>query len=184
MTGSSTAYTTLMSVAINARHAASGLPAQTGIKRSWSGIGFILFGERFVAPMGEVSELLELPHYAHLPGAQAWVLGLANVRSRLLPLIDMAAFLDGQLDALRRKRRVLVIETEQIYSGLIVDQVVGMQHLLADSYVPTIAVEASVAMLPYLQGSLRDDSGSDWTVFSPWALVRDAKFSKPESIYA
>jgi hypothetical protein len=31
-------------------------------------------------------------------------------------------------------------------------------------------------MVPFLQGSFREENGQDWIVFSPWLLVRDEKF--------
>jgi hypothetical protein len=31
-------------------------------------------------------------------------------------------------------------------------------------------------MVPFLQGSFREENGQDWVVFSPWLLVRDERF--------
>ncbi len=176
MTEQSAAFATLLDVAVNTRRTAKGLPAQLDVKPHWSGIGFILFGRRFVAPMGEITEMLDLPHYTQLPGVQGWIRGLANVRGRLLPLTDLAAYLGGRLDAPRRNRRVLVVETGDAYSGLVVDGVLGMQHFPVDSYVPEMIGIDHEAMVPYLQGSFREESGRDWVVFSPWTLVHDERF--------
>lgn len=176
MAETSLAFSTLAEVAVNTRRTAKGLPAQADIKPHWSGIGFVLFGRRFVAPMGEVSEMLEVPHHTQLPGVQGWIRGLANVRGRLLPLTDLAVFLGGRLEAARRNRRVLVVETGDIYSGLVVDGVLGMQHFPVDSYVPEMAGIEHEAMIPYLQGCFREENGRDWVVFSPWLLVHDEKF--------
>jgi twitching motility protein PilI len=170
------AFTTLLNVAINTRRTAKGLPAQIDVKPHWSGIGFVLFGRRFIAPMGEVSEMLDVPHYTQLPGVQGWIRGLANVRGRLLPMTDLAAYLGGRLEAPRRNRRVLVVETGDNYSGLIVDGVLGMQHFPVDSYVPEMVGIEYEAMVPYLQGSFREENGRDWAVFSPLLLVRDERF--------
>lgn len=177
MSSTSQAFNTLLDVAVSARRSARGLPAQIDIKPHWSGIGFELFGRRFVAPMGEVTEMLELPVHSALPGVQQWVRGLANVRGRLLPLTDLAAFLGGRLEAPKRNRRVLVIEHGDTYSGLIVDGVLGMQHFPVDSYVAAMAeVPHEAALLAYLQGSFHEESGRDWMVFSPWLLLEDEHF--------
>ena len=37
-------------------------------------------GRLFVAPMGEVGEILHEPRYTLLPGVKSWVKGVANVR--------------------------------------------------------------------------------------------------------
>jgi twitching motility protein PilI len=176
MTEKNQAFQTLLEVAVNTRRTAKGLPAQLDIKPHWSGIGFVLFGRRFVAPMGEITEMLEIPHFTHLPGVQGWIKGLANVRGRLLPLTDMATFFGGRLEAPRRNRRVLVVESGDTYSGLMVDGVLGMHHFPVDSYVPEMLGIEYESMVPYLQGSFREDNGRDWIVFSPLAIVRDERF--------
>lgn len=176
MSESAQAFNKLLDVAIAARQSAKGLPSQVDIKPHWSGIGFILFGRRFVAPIGEVTEMLEVPHHTQLPGVQGWIRGLANVRGRLLPLTDLAVFFGGRLEAQRRNRRVLVVENEDIYSGLLVDGILGMQHFPVDSYVPEMTGIDFQEMVPFLQGSFREENGQDWVVFSPWLLVRDERF--------
>ena len=171
-----TAFDTLVEVAVNTRATAKGLPAQMDVKPFWSGIGFQLFGKRFVAPMAEVTEMLDLPHFTLLPGVQSWVRGVANVRGRLLPLTDLAAFLCGKLEATRRQRRLLVIESGDVFGGLVVDAVWGIQHFPVDTYVPEMVGIEYQAMVPYLQGSFRMEGNADWTVFSPWSVLRDEKF--------
>lgn len=171
-----TAFIALANVAIKARAHAKGLPAQRDVKPFWSGIGFQLFGQRFVAPLAEVTEMLDLPHSTQLPGVQPWVRGVANVRGRLLPLTDLAAFLGGKLEAPRKQRRVLVIETGDIFSGLVVDAVWGIQHFPVDTYVPEMVGIEYQAMIPYLQGSFRTEGSADWIVLSPWSVLRDEKF--------
>ena len=176
MSGSTQAFNKLLEVALNARRTAKGLPSQLDIKPHWSGIGFTLFGQKFVAPMSEVTEMLELPAYTELPGVQSWVRGLANVRGRLLPLTDLAAYLGGKLEAPRRNRRVLVVENGDTYCGLIVDGILGMQHFPVDSYISEMAGIDFPAMVPYLQGSFQEDGARGWVVLSPWQMVQDERF--------
>ncbi|MEZ5494353.1 MAG: chemotaxis protein CheW [Pseudomonadales bacterium] len=176
MSGSIQAFNKLLDVALNARRTAKGLPSQLDIKPQWSGIGFTLFGQKFVAPMSEVTEMLELPSYTELPGVQSWVRGLANVRGRLLPLTDLAVYLGGKLEAPRRNRRVLVVENGDTDGGLIVDGILGMQHFPVDSYVSEMAGIDFPAMVPYLQGSFQEDGARGWVVFSPWLMMQDERF--------
>ena len=53
------AFKTLATLAEISLSHAKGLPAQVDVKPYWSGVGFSLFGNRYVAPMGEVAEMLE-----------------------------------------------------------------------------------------------------------------------------
>ncbi|KCX62006.1 cheW-like domain protein, partial [Acinetobacter baumannii 1146103] len=45
----------------------------------WSGIAFEMRGQYFVAPLGEVSEVIYPPKYTPVPNTQSWVKGLANI---------------------------------------------------------------------------------------------------------
>jgi len=171
------AFETLLELADVGKQFAKGLPAQIDIKPHWSGIGFSLFGKNYVAPMGEVSEMLETLHYTQLPGVAPWIRGVANVRGRLLPLTDLAAFLGGKLQASWRQQRVLVVDADEVYSGLVVDAVHGMQHFPIDNYSQTVSDGVDFeGMVPFLQGTFTSDAGESWTVFSPWAVVRSEEF--------
>ncbi|MGD8175855.1 chemotaxis protein CheW [Marinimicrobium sp. ARAG 43.8] len=174
MADAQAAFASLVDLAQRSRKAARGLPAQVDIRPHWSGIGFMLMGQRFAVPMGEVSEMLEIPSFTHLPGVQTWVKGVANVRGRLLPLFDMAAFFGGQLTGGRKQRRVLILETDALYSGLMVDQVFGMQHFPTDQY-RVDPGEVEDAILPCTDGSY-DHEGQRWTVFRPALLAQDPRF--------
>lgn len=124
----SSPYQALAVLAELSRQRASGLPQQETYEETWTGVGFRLAGEPLVAPMQQVTEILTPPHYTRLPGVKAWVLGVANVRGRLVPLIDLCAFLGLSSRGAPRSQRVLIVEQDDILVGLLVDQVLGMQH--------------------------------------------------------
>lgn len=175
------AFHALFDLAQRSRDSAQALPSQVQAQAQWSGIGFTLLGRQFVAPIGEVSELLEVPSYTHLPGVKPWVLGVANVRGRLLPLINLAGFFGGRLEAQRKHHRVLVLEAGDLYAGLVVDRSLGMQHFLVDGF-RSQPDEVSEDLAPFLAGaysqSLNDDEGRhDWLVFSPAKLSEDPRFA-------
>lgn len=167
-------FAALVALAQSSVQNAHGLPAQVDIKPHWSGVGFTLAGKRFVAPMAEVAEILSVPNATRLPGVKPWVRGVANVRGRLLPLMDLEAFFGGNLSGNRKQQRVLALEYGDLFSGLIVTEVHGMQHFPVDSFHTDIAEELA-PMRPFLAGAYRL-SNRDWTVFSPFRLARDERF--------
>jgi twitching motility protein PilI len=167
-------FAALLSLAQRSVQHAHGLPAQVDVKPHWSGIGFTLCGHRFVAPMAEVAELLTVPSSTRLPGVQPWVRGVANVRGRLLPLIDLEAFFGGQLAGNRKRHRVLAMECGELFSGLLVSEVHGMQHFPVDCFHNELAEELA-PMRPFLAGAYRHRD-LDWTVFSPFRLARSTRF--------
>ena len=169
------AFQALSNLAQRSRASARGLPAQADIRPQWSGIGFSLMGNRFVAPIGEVSEMLEIPSYTHLPGVQPWVKGVANVRGRLLPIFDLAHFFGDRLSGTRKQRRILVLETESLYTGLMVDQVFGMQHFPMDEYREESG-DVPDAIQPFINGSYPQDDLC-WSLFRPALLAEDTRFT-------
>jgi twitching motility protein PilI len=169
------AYIALTSLAALSRRSARGLPAQINVVPRWSGVGFSFMGNRYVAPMGQMSELLEVPISTKLPGVQPWVIGLSNVRGRLLPLFDLSRFFGGTISGQKKNHRVLVLETENLYSGIVVDRAFGMQHFAADRFGPTEA-DIKDDVQPFVKGAYRDSRGEQWSVFNLISLAEDARF--------
>ena len=155
------------------RALAAGLPSQQEAVQTWSGIGFRMGERLFVAPMGEVAEVLHEPRFTQMPGVKDWVKGVANVRGRLLPVMDLCGFFGGQLSPLRKLRRVLVVDHQEIFAGLTVDEVFGMQHFSVDAFSEHLPpLEANIQ--PFIHGVFQREQ--PWLVFSPYALARDHGF--------
>jgi twitching motility protein PilI len=167
-------FAALIALAQSSVQNAHGLPSQVEIKPHWTGVGFTLAGQRVVAPMAEVAEILSVPNITRLPGVKPWVRGVANVRGRLLPLLDLEVFFGGGLSGGRKQHRVLALEFGDLYSGLIVSEVHGMQHFPVDSFHNDIP-EALMPVRPFLAGAYRQRE-QDWAVFSPFRLARDERF--------
>lgn len=55
----------------------------------WQGIGYQLGGVRLVSSMGELLEVLKVRRYTPVPRVREWMLGIANIRGRLIPIIDL-----------------------------------------------------------------------------------------------
>jgi twitching motility protein PilI len=175
MSAQAAPFAVLTDIARRSRSMAAGLPEQEEAVELWNGIGFILAGEHYVAPMGEVTEILHVPRFTHIPGVRPFLMGAANVRGRLLPLVDLASFFDIPRSSRNlRERRVLVVEQGDVFSGLVVDNVMGMQYFAADSYrADTSGVPDSVQ--PFVNGGYERNE-EIWKVFSAAALVEDERF--------
>lgn len=173
MTESQTAFELLLDIDRRCRLLAADLPSQETRSHSWSGIGFRLGGHWYVAPMGEVAEVLHEPRCTLMPGVKPWVRGVANLRGRLLPVINLCGFFGYELSAARKQRRVLVIEHEDTFVGLLVDEVVGLQHFAQDLLLPASA-SVPTASAAFIQGQFSGDPL--WQVFSPFALAQAPGF--------
>ncbi|WP_017938568.1 chemotaxis protein CheW [Zestomonas thermotolerans] len=169
MTDVQSPFQLLVEIEQRCRQLAAGLPSQQEVVQTWSGIGFRMGERLFVAPMGEVGEVLHEPRYTQLPGVKSWVKGVANVRGRLLPVMDLCGFFGHELSPLRKQRRVLVVEHQDVFAGLTVDEVFGMQHFLVDSFSEQLPpLEAAIA--PFIYGVFQREK--PWLAFSPHALAK------------
>ena len=143
-------------------------------KGTWEGVLFKVAGEQLVAPLNEVKEILNVPAtISSVPGAKSWVRGVANVRGNLLPIIDLQVFLGGGALVAGKRSRILVIDCEGLFAGLMVGDVIGMRHFEDQNFSVDCVEESSVSK--YIQGGFLVD-GNQWPVFSIQALVEDPVF--------
>jgi twitching motility protein PilI len=175
MSDQESAYQLLQGLAARSLSHAQQLPSQIDTVEQWSGIGFSLLGFDFVVPLDELAEMLEIPAYTRLPGVHSWVKGVANVRGRLLPLFDLAAFYSGSLSGHKKHQRLLVIDDSLIYAGLWVDRVFGMQYFDASTKVDSIDQNLPEGLVRAVDGYY-ELNGRQWLVFSSQVLSKESDF--------
>ncbi|MBF0659670.1 chemotaxis protein CheW [Psychrobacter sp. NG25] len=147
-----------------------------GQEYDWQGVVFEIGGQRLVAPMGQVSEVLAMPEYTSLPLVKPWMLGIANIRGRLLPITDLSRFLQvsSRLTQMSQ-RKVIVIDHDNLFSGLVVDQVIGIEQFTHDQY-RAEAIESNSPFAPYNHGKFFKNE-QDWYVFMPSLLAQDLQYT-------
>ena len=174
MAESQTAFELLLDIDRRCRLLAADLPSQETRQHSWSGIGFRIGEQWYVAPMGEVSEVLHEPRYTVLPGVKSWVKGVANLRGRLLPVMDLCGFFGHELSPMRKQRRVLVVEQQDVFAGLLVDEVFGLQHFAQDSFESVSISKRQGSKGEFIKGYFRREQ--NWRVFSLFAPAQSPSF--------
>ncbi len=155
------------------------LSAQSGVadsqSREWTGIGFRIGDEQFVAPREEVREVLMLPEsLTRVPGAKRWLLGIANLRGHLLPLVDLKLMLGSGRTTLRRNTRVLSVNHREVPAGLVVDEVVGFRRFGDREFIDQVP-ETAVRCERFLTGSY-ERGDQHWPVLSLFDLVESNLF--------
>jgi twitching motility protein PilI len=145
------------------------------IPEEWTGIGFRIGQENFVADREQVREVLMLPDaMTRVPGAKRWLLGIANLRGHLLPLVDLKMFLGSGRTSLRRVSRVISINHREIPAGLVVDEVQGFRRFVDSEYVQQ-SPQTAVRCERYLHGAY--ERGPDtWPVFDFYDLLESSSF--------
>lgn len=156
------------------RAAAARLPQLTQTRDQWDGLVFNVAGMRVVAAMNEVSEMLPFQErITHVPGAKSWMLGLANVRSSLLPVIDVQAFLGMKPIVPSKSARILVLRLRGLVVGLVVTSVQGMRHFSHGDRLPNARMKGALGAYVY---DAFDVGGEVWPVFNMHALAADPEF--------
>ena len=145
------------------------------IPEEWVGIGFSIGQENFVADRDQVREVLMLPEsMTRVPGARRWLLGIANLRGHLLPLVDLKLLLGSGRTTLRRTTRVISVNHREVPAGLVVDEVLGFRRFGDREFIDQVP-ETIVRCERYLTGSY--ERGDDkWPVFSLFDLAESNLF--------
>ena len=150
-------------------------PTEHNVVETWDGLVFHLGGSTVVAPLDDVSEILDsVPAMTSVPGAKPWISGVANVRGGLLPVIDMESFFFGTATRLERRVRVLIVRDDDVQTGLMVRDVEGMRHfeiaLREDS-----DQKIHDRLQPYINGLYRYDDNNCY-ILSLRALTEAVEF--------
>jgi twitching motility protein PilI len=157
------------SIAVHSGAGGSAMPAE------WVGIGFRIGDEQFVSSREQVREVLMLPDsMTRVPGAKRWLLGIANLRGHLLPLVDLKLLLGSGRTTLRRTTRVISVNHREIPAGLVVDDVQGFRRFMDQEFAET-QPQTAVRCERFLAGEYRrgDDN---WPVFDLFAFVESNLF--------
>ena len=108
----------------------------TDLPAEWVGVGFRIGDEQFVANREQVREVLMLPDsMTRVPGAKRWLLGIANLRGHLLPLVDVKLLLGSGRTSLRRTTRVISVNHREVPAGLVVDEVLGFRRFMDHEHI-------------------------------------------------
>jgi twitching motility protein PilI len=141
----------------------------------WVGIGFRIGEEQFVASRDEVREVLMLPEsITRVPGAKRWLLGIANLRGHLLPLVDLKMMLGSGRTSMRRMTRVISVNHRDIPAGLVVDEVQGFRRFMDSEYNDQWS-QTAVRCDRYISGAYQRGQDS-WPIFGLYDLLESSSF--------
>ena len=108
----------------------AGVPEQIEAPGLWRGIAFRVGARRLASSIGEVNEIMVPQVLTPVPGTQPWLLGVANVRGNLVPVVELGLFLFGSATLIGERTRVLLVRQGNSGSvGLLVDEVSGQRSL-------------------------------------------------------
>jgi twitching motility protein PilI len=156
-----------------------GLPEQLDAPGLWRGVGFRIGHKRLASGFDEVVEIMPMPQVTPVPGAQPWMLGVANIRGNLLPIVDLKQFLEGERTVLHEGQRVLVVRQPGGDVAVTIDELYGQRSFNDEQQIPGDALsESALAEGRYAHFvdrayRLAEDA---WGIFSLERLARTPEF--------
>ena len=136
-------------------------------------LGVAVGEDRYLIPMIEVSEVIQIPKLAHVPLTQPWFLGLANVRGNLYGITDLGVYLGGNPTAFNLKSRILLASPgNNIFGGFIVNCMLGIRSL--SEFTPVKSAKKKLSK--GITANYKDTEGRLWRELSLDELIRDEKF--------
>lgn len=157
----------------------AGLPEQLDAPGLWRGVGFRVGARRLASGFDEVVEIIPMPQVTPVPGAQPWMLGVANIRGNLLPIVDLKQFLEGERTVLHEGQRVLIVRQPGGDVAVTIDELFGQRSFVDEQKLPADAMQggdfAGGRYIHFVERGYRlgDDT---WGIFSLQKLARTPEF--------
>jgi len=99
-------------------------------------IGFRLGEEEYAVSISEVQEIIRVPEITKIPKAPSFVEGVINLREKVLPIISLRKRFGLQDVEKTESLRIIVVNIDEISTGMIVDSVSEVLHLSRNSIEP------------------------------------------------
>lgn len=149
-------------------------------------VTFSVAGEMFAVPMAPVQEIIRVPAVAQLPLAPQALVGLANLRGRVLPIIELRRlFACGERDH-DDATRALVIHIGQPL-GFVVDRVASVVSVEPSEIEPAEGIHSVAAAGGYLTGVIkrpRADGSTEMLLVVDFARLIEGQFAAVDATRA
>lgn len=152
----------------------AGVPDQIDAPGLWRGIAFRLGSRLLASSFSEVVEIIPVPPLTQVPGGDVWLIGVVNLRSSLLPVVDLKQYLEGERTVQHAGTRALVVRQSGGNVAVLIDELLGQRNFhLGQSVEPGPMAEGGYA--PFVQQAYRVGDAI-WGVFDMARLTRTPEF--------
>ncbi len=90
---------------------------------------FAISGELYAIASEHVAQVLPLNQYTPLPNTPAFVLGIVNVRGRIVSVLDLRVLFELPVDSLSERNFLLILQSPEMEFGVLIDRVLGIARL-------------------------------------------------------
>lgn len=112
---------------------------------------FRLAQERYALETRYVQEVHPLRELTPLPGTPPFVLGIVNLRGRIVPVFDLKKFFELPEPGLTDLHRIILVQGHDLELGLLADVVVGVRSVALADLQPSLPTLTGIRA-QYLKG--------------------------------
>ena len=94
-------------------------------------VEFLLAREHYALESAYVREVYPLKDFTPLPGVPVFVLGLLNVRGRIISIIDLKKFFDMPDRGISDLNKVIIVHDQKMEFGILADAIIGVRTVSA-----------------------------------------------------
>jgi len=140
-------------------------------------VEFLLAYERYGMETAFVREVYPLRELAPLPGTPAFVLGIINVRGRMLSVLDLKKFFGLPEKGLTDLNKVIVARSPAMEIGILADTILGVKKIQRKSIQPPLPTLVGIR-----EQYLRGITGDHGIILDAGKLLSDKKLVVHEEI--
>jgi twitching motility protein PilI len=141
----------------------------------WRAVAYRVGTNLLVSAFDQVIEITSVPPMTPVPRAEPWLLGVANARGNLLPIVDFKLFILGERTLLHDGQRMLVVQQSGGMVAVVVDELFG-QRFFNDAQLVDEASSFVEGRLGHFVSKAYSAFGKTWGVFDMDLLTRTPEF--------
>jgi chemotaxis signal transduction protein len=96
-------------------------------------IKFLLGGETYAIEVSKTVETIKLNNLTPLPKTPAFILGLVNLRGRIIAVVNLKIFFELKSSAIKDMNQIIVLRNKDFRFGILTDEVLGIGEVNVDS---------------------------------------------------
>lgn len=144
-------------------------------------VAFMLGGEKYALAAEHVREIDPLRDFTPVPCTPSFVLGLINVRSQILAVIDLRKFFELPEKGLTNLNKVIILRAPGIELGILADEILGMRWISLDALQSSLPTLTGIRA-EYLRGVALEQNDSRMIVLDAARILSDKRIIVEEEI--
>jgi len=118
-------------------------------------VEFLVGGERYGVESRHVREIHPVKELTTLPGVPSFVLGVINLRGRIVSVVDFKRLFELPEKGLSDMNKAVIISAAEMELGILADEVTGLRRIPAPSLQPSLPTLTEIRA-EYLRGVSAD----------------------------